>query len=160
MRGPHDWASGSLSGARFAPELGEHFFEWGETLGINEAKQAELEMQARIGLAAKVVIRREQNVEKAREILFAELRGLSGKAWAFVGGCGDQIRLRAANAHDQQIAEVTDRLSAEMLEVLSIGDQPMNQAERAFGRLSGDCFDKLIENAFGYYAQKFADLRI
>src|ERR1700752_757774 len=35
----------------------------------------------------------------------------------------------------------------------------MDEAKGAFSRLHCDCFDELVENAFSYDAEKFADLR-
>ena len=42
---------------------------------MDQAQQPHLEVNARIGLAAKIVICLQQNVEKSCEVFFAELRG-------------------------------------------------------------------------------------
>ena len=61
--------------ARAGPRLTRHassaryFFERREALRVHQLQQAELEMQARIGLAAQIVVGGEQNIEKARQDL-------------------------------------------------------------------------------------------
>ena len=44
--------------ARFSAKIGQNFFEWCETLRVDETEKAELEMETRVGLAAKVVVGR------------------------------------------------------------------------------------------------------
>ena len=48
---------------------------------------------------------------------------------------GDEIGIGAANARDEQIAEMANRFAAEVLQVLPVGDQPMDEPERALGGL-------------------------
>ena len=98
------------SAARLSTQLRDHFFERREALRVHELQQSEFEVQARIGLAPQVVIGREQDIEKARQVFFAEFCGLLGQARTFVGGRGDQIRIGAADARHEQIAEMANRL--------------------------------------------------
>ena len=117
-------------------------------------------MQPRIRLAAQVVVGSEKDLEKSREIFFCKTSGLLGEAGALVGRCGDEIGIGAANASDKQIPEMANCFAAEVLEVLPVGNEAMDEAESAFGGLSGDRFDEFVENAFGDDAEKFADLRV
>ena len=72
----------------------------------------------------------------------------------------DQIGIRAANAGDEKIAKMSNRFAAEVLEILPVGDEAMDEAERAFGGLRGNGFDEIVEHAFGDDAEQFADLRV
>ena len=145
---------------RFAAQIRENFFERREALRVYEFEEAEFEMQARIGLAAQVVVGGEKDLEESREIFFRETSGLLGETGAFVGRCGDEIGIGAADASDKQIPEMANRFAAEVLEVLPVGNEAMDEAESALGGLSGDRFDEFVENAFGDDAEKFADLRV
>ena len=58
-------------------------------------------MQSRIGLAAQVFVGGEKDLEESREVFFRETSGLFGEAGAFVGRCGDEIGIGAANAGDK-----------------------------------------------------------
>ena len=126
---PERVARGTAHAPRSPSKFGDHFFERREALRVDQLQQAQLEVQARIGLAAQIVVGGEQNIEKAREILFAELRGLFGEPRALVGGRGDQIRIRAANARHQQIAKMANGFAAEVLQILPVGDQPVHQGQ-------------------------------
>ena len=117
-------------------------------------------MQARIGLAAQVVVGSEKDLKESGEIFFRETSGLLGETGAFVGRCGDEIGIGAANAGDKQIPEMANCFAAEVLEVLPVGNEAMDEAESALGGLSGDRFDEFVENTFGDDAEKFADLRV
>ncbi len=77
-----------------------------------------------------------------------------------VGGRGDQFGIRAAHARDQQIAEMPDGFAAEMLQVLSFGQQAMHQREHALSRSLFDRARQLVQNFFGDDAEKFAHLRV
>ena len=58
-------------------QIGENFFERRQARGVHHAQQAHLQMQARIRLAAQIVVGMQQNLEKAREVFLAEkFRGL------------------------------------------------------------------------------------
>ncbi len=83
-------------------------------------------MQPRVGRAAKFRIGRKQSIEEARQIFLAESRSLLRKARTFVLWRGDQVRFRAADPRDQQIAEMANRFAAEMLQILPVADQPMH----------------------------------
>src|SRR4029077_8944834 len=100
-------------------------------------------MQARVGMAAKVVVCCEQDIEEAREIFFAELRGLLRQARALVFRRGDELRFRAADTCDEQIAEMANRFAAEVLEILPVGNQAMDQRKRPLRRLRGDGGDEI-----------------
>ena len=95
---------------------GENFLERREALRIYKFQQAQFEMQARVGLAPQVVIGGQQGSEKSREIFFAESGRLFREAGALVGRRGDQIGIRAADARDQQIAEMANRFAAKVLQ--------------------------------------------
>ena len=117
-------------------------------------------MQARIGLAAQVLVRGKKDLEKSSEIFFCEASGLLGEAGALVGRRGDEIGIGAADASDEQIPEMANRFAAEVLEVLPVGDEAMDEAEGALGGLSRNCFNELVKDAFGDDPEKFADLRV
>jgi len=85
-------------------------------------------VQPRVGLAAQVVVGGKKELEKSSEVLFRESSGLFGEAGAFVGRCGDEIGIGAANAGDKQIPEMANRFAAEVLEVLPVGDEAMDEA--------------------------------
>ena len=55
---------------------------------------------------------------------------------------------------------MTNRFAAEVLEILAVGDEPVNQAQRAFGGLRRNRVNQIIEHAFGDHAEQFADLRV
>ena len=67
---------------------------------VYKFKEAEFEMQARIGLAAQVIVGTEKDLKKSGEIFFRETSGLLGEAGAFVWGSGDEIGIGAADAGD------------------------------------------------------------
>ena len=117
-------------------------------------------MKPRVGLAAQIVVGREQQIEEAREIFLGEIRGLICEARAFVDWGGDEIGVRAAHARDEKIAKMADCFAAEVLEVLAVGDEAVNEAERTFGGLGCDRIDQIVKHAFGDDAEKFADLQV
>lgn len=82
------------------------------------------------------------------------------EARAFVHRRGDEIGIGAAHARDEEIAKMADCFAAEVLEILAVRDEAMNEAERPFGRLRGDCIHEIVKHAFGDDAEKFADLQI
>src|ERR1700758_2625341 len=98
-------------------------------------------MQARIRLAAQVVVGSKKNLEKSREIFFRKTSGLLGETGAFVGRCGDEVGIGAANTGDKQIPEMANCFAAEVLEILPVADEAMDEAESALGGLSGDRLD-------------------
>ena len=99
-------------------------------------------MQPRVGLAAQVVVGGKKNLEESREIFFRKTSGLLGEAGAFVGRCGDEVGIGAANSGDKQIPEMANCFAAEVLEVLPVGNEAMDEAESALGGLRGDRFDE------------------
>src|ERR1700752_3702431 len=107
-------------------------------------------MKPRIGLAAQVIVRGEKDLEKTREIFFRESSGLLGETGGFVGRGGDEIGIGAPDPRDKKIPEMANRVAAEVLEVLPVGDEAMDEGEGALGGLSGDRFDEFVENAFGH----------
>ncbi len=74
-------------------------------------------MHARIGLAPQIIVGLQKNLEKSREVFFAELRSGFRERWPLIRCSRDQIRIRAAHARDQQVAHVPDGFTAEMLKV-------------------------------------------
>ena len=126
------WSGGSRS---CPAQFRNNFFEWRKPLRIDELEQAELEVQTRIGLAPQIFIGRQQNVEKTSEIFFAEFRCLFREARALVGGRGNQIRIGAAHARDEQVAEMADRFAAEVLQILPVGNEPWTRPRAR----SADC---------------------
>lgn len=73
-----------MRASAFAAKFREHFFEWRQTLRIDQAQQAELKMQAGVGLAPDVIFRRKKDLKKSRKIFFAELPGLLPEPRPFV----------------------------------------------------------------------------
>ena len=144
-----------------AGEFGENFFEGGQARGIHHAQQAHFQMQARVGLAAQIVVRVQQNLEKTREIFFAERAAAARDAGADRPGAAINSESGAADARDQQIAEMADGLAAEMLQILSFGEQSMNQSQST--RVGGSRFDRagqFVQDFLGDDAEKFAHLRV
>jgi hypothetical protein len=90
-------------------------------------------MNARIGLAAKIVIRLQQNAEKSCEVFFAELRGRFRERGSLVRRRRDQFRMRAANSRNQKVAHVANCFTAEVLKVAAFFLEGMNKAQRAIG---------------------------
>ena len=116
-------------------------------------------MQSRIGLAPQIVVGVQENLEKTGEVLFTERIGGALQARALVGRSGNQIGIGAAHARDEQIAEMPDGFAAEMLQVLSFGQQPVHERENAIGRSRFDRAGQFIQNFFGDDSEQFADLR-
>ena len=83
-------------------------------------------MQPRVGRPPKFRIGRKQSIGEAREIFLAKPRSLLRKARTLVLWRGDQVGFGAADAGDQQIAKMANRLAAEMLQILPVADQPMH----------------------------------
>ena len=108
----------------------------------------------------QIVIRFQQNIEKPREVFLGEPRGVVRQAGAFIRGRGDKFGIRAAHARHQQVAKVANGFPAEVLQVLPVGDQAVDQRKRAFGRLSRNRLDQIVEHAFGDDAEEFAHLRV
>ena len=117
-------------------------------------------MHAGIGLAAQIIIGLQEDLEKSREIFFTELRSRFGEGRALIRGRGDQIRIRAAHARDQKVADVADGFAAEMLEVASIFLKGVHEAESAVRRTFRDGRDKFVERIFRNDAEKFANLLV
>ena len=61
-------------------KFGESLFQRREALRVDQTQQAKLEVQARIRLAPEIVVGCQENIEKPREIFFAELRSLFREA--------------------------------------------------------------------------------
>ena len=146
--------------AAFASKIGENLFERRKALRVHQFQKAEFEMKPRVGPAAQIVVSGEQQIEEAREIFFGKARSLFGETRALVHRRGDKIGIGAANARDQKIAQMANRFAAEMLEILAVGDEPVNQAERAFSGLRRNGINQVVEDAFGYDAEQFARLSV
>ena len=58
-------------------------------------------MQARIRLAAQIVVGSEKDLEESREIFFRETSRLLGEARPLVGRSGDEIGIGAADSRDE-----------------------------------------------------------
>ena len=72
-------------------------------------------MDARVGLAAQVIIGLQQDLKEACEIFLGKLFRGSRESRALVWRRGDQLRIRSANACYQEISDVANRFAAEML---------------------------------------------
>src|SRR5258706_8566236 len=55
---------------------------------------------------------------------------------------------------------MANRFAAEVLQILTIGDETMNQAQRTFGGLHRNGVNQIVEHAFSDDSEQFADLRI
>ena len=117
-------------------------------------------MESRIRLAPQVFIRGHQNLKIARQILFAELPSLLSQTRAFVRRGGDQFRVRAADAGHQQIAKMPNGFTAEVLQILPIGNQLMNQSQSALRGTSQHGSHQFVKRVFGHHAQLLAHLRV
>src|SRR5579862_8416366 len=113
-------------------------------------------MHARVGLAPQVVVGLQKNVEEAGKVFFAELRCGLGERRALLGRSGDQIRIGAANARDQQVAHVSNRFAAEVLEVAAFFLKGVDKTKGAVGRAGGDGFHQFVQRIFGNHAEQFA----
>ena len=98
---------------------------------MNQSQQSHLEVNARIGFAAKIVIRLQKNIEKSREILFAEMRSRLCERRPLVRRGRDQFGIRAANARNQKITHVANRFAAEVLKIAPFFLKRVDKAERA-----------------------------
>src|SRR5439155_24656037 len=98
---------------------------------MNQSQQSHLEMNARIRLAAKIVIGLQQSVEKAREVLFAELRRCFRKRQPLVRGRRDQFRIRTANSRNQKVAHVANCFTAKVLKVAAFFLESVDKAQGA-----------------------------
>ena len=135
-------------------------FERRETRGIDQTQQAEFEMQPRIRLAAQIFVGRHQYLEKASEVLFAEVLRLRGDARALIGRLGDEFGLRAGDFRDQQIANVANGFAAKMLQIVPARVKLLNKRERLLRRTVFDGGDQVVENVFRDDAEEFAHLRV
>ena len=117
-------------------------------------------MHARIWLSPQIVICLQQDLEKASEVFFAELRRRVRERGLLVRRGGNQIRIRAANARNQQVAHVPDGFAAEMLKVAAVLLKGVHEAEGAVRRAFRDGGHKFVEGIFRHNAQKFAHLFI
>ena len=90
-------------------------------------------MQPRVGFAAQVVVGNQQDLEIPSQVFFGECFGGARQAQPLVGRGGNQIRVSAADARDQQIAEMPDGFAAEMLEVAPLGKKGVHQGEHPLG---------------------------
>ncbi len=117
-------------------------------------------MHARIGLSPQIVICLQQDLEKASKVFFAELRRRVRERGLLIRRGGNQIRIPAANARNQQIAYVPDGFAAEMLKVAAVLLKGVHEAEGAVRRAFRDGGNQFVERIFRHNAQKFAHLFI
>ena len=143
-----------------AAKLRQNLFERRKSRGIHHAQQTHFEMQALIGLAAEIVVRFEQDLEKSRQVFFAECGGGARNPRAFARGRGDQIRFRAAHFGHQQIPEVADGFAAEARQILALRKQAVHQFERERGRALLDRGGEQVERLLRHHAEQFAHLRV
>ena len=59
-----------------------------------------------------------------------------------------------------RLTQMTNRLAAEVLEILAVGDEPVNQAQSTLCRLRRNRVNQIIEHAFGDHAEQFAHLGV
>ena len=149
----------SRSAARLSRQFRNHFFQRRESRGIHQSKQPDFQMQARIGLAAQVLFRDQQNLKKSRQVLFRERGSSPRQSRAFFFGRGHELGIGPAYARDQQIAKMADGLVAELLQILSLAQQAMYQSERSLRRMRLDRGHQFVENFARHHAQQFAHLR-
>src|SRR5580704_7023492 len=105
-------------------------------------------MDARIEFAAQVFVGLQKNLEEAREVFFGEKRGGTFERGTLIGRRGDQIGICAADAGDEQVAEMANRFAAEVLEVAAFLLKAVNEGESAVGRAGSDCVDEFFERVF------------
>jgi len=84
----------------------EQFFQRSKARRVDQAQQAHLQMYARVGFAAEVIVGLQQDLKKSRQILFAELGRCALQGGTLIGRRGNQVRVCAANPRNQQVAHV------------------------------------------------------
>lgn len=115
-------------------------------------------MNARIEFATEVFVGLQQDLEETREVLFTEEGRRALQCGALVRcGC-DQIGIRARDASDENVADVTNRLAAEVLEVAAFFLKAVDESESAVSRAGGNGVDEFFERIFGNDSEKFANL--
>ena len=62
----------------------KHFFQRQQTLRMHQLQQTKLEMESLLLLVAEIAVGAQHDLQKARQVLFAESLGHSGHAGAFV----------------------------------------------------------------------------
>ena len=117
-------------------------------------------MQARGWILAHRVVGRHQNLEEAVQIFFAKVLRGSRDGRPLIGRRSNQIRIGAAHARDEQVAHMADRFAAEVLKVVTFGDQRVHQGQHAFARAFAHRGHQLIENFFAHHAKQLAHLRV
>src|SRR5204862_2240613 len=123
---------------------------------MDQSQQTHFQMHARVGLAAEIVVSLQQNVEKSREVFFAEERGRFCKRGTLIGSSSNQIGIRAANASNQEIAYVANCFTAEMLQVAAFFLKGVYKTERAVRGPSSNSFHQFVQRVFGNNTEKFA----
>src|SRR5713226_9513096 len=98
---------------------------------MDQAKQAHLQVHPRIWLVPQILIGLQKNIEESRQVLFAELRGGFRKRGPLVGSRRNQVRFRAANPRNQEVAHVSNRLTTKMLQVAAFFLKGVDESERA-----------------------------
>ncbi len=147
--------------SRISPrKLGQNFFERREALRVHQFRSPSSRCSRGSGLRRRSSSVASKKLKKRVRSSSLNRAACSARRGRSLGGRGDQIRIRAADARDQQIAKMADRFAAEVLQILPVGDEPMHQPQRALGGLRCDGGDQLVQNAFGDDAEQFAHLRV
>ena len=90
-------------------------------------------MQPRVRRSAQLGVRHQQGIEEARQIFFAESHGLFSQARPFILRRRHHFGVRAANTRHQQIAEMANRFTAEMLQARD----PMERVRTVLNQVVG-----------------------
>src|SRR5690349_24555181 len=93
-------------------------------------------MEARLERGLKVLEEIKRKRKISRQIFLGKSRGDFGHALPLCGARGDQARVGAGNARDQQIAKVARQLAREMLEVVAVALELVDHVEHA-ARIAG-----------------------
>src|ERR1700686_4770807 len=102
----------------------------------------------------------QENLEKTREVFLAERFSRLLQSRALIRGRGDEGGIGAADARDEKIPKMTDRFAAEMLEILSFGEQPVHERKDALRGSRFDGLGQLLEDLLRDNAEQFPDLRV
>jgi len=114
-------------------------------------------MNAGIKLVAKVFVGLQQDLEEAREVFFAEDRCSAFQSRTLIRRRRDQIGVGATNASDEQVADVANRLTAEVLKVAAFFLKAVDESECAISRSGCDGVNELFERVFGNDTEELAN---
>ncbi len=110
-------------------------------------------MHSRIRFPSQVFIGLQKNIEKSRQVFFAELRRRFRQCRPLVRRRCNQIRIRTANPRNQQIANMANRLAAKMLQVAAFLLKHVNQSQRAIRRACRNRVHQFVQCIFRNYSK-------